>query len=208
MNSIRYRDEDLKLRDGTVLKSRIWSPQGNGPWPVLLMRQPYGREIASTITYAHPSWWASKGYLVVIQDVRGQGGSGGEFSGFNQEASDTSQTHNWVRSLPECNGLLGTYGFSYQGLTQLIAEEGTTPPDCMIPAMTGLSEDEHWSCEGGAFWWHMGIGWGLQLAAQKAQREKNWAAWHDIRESLESKKYLHNGHDLLQKNDPEGMAYR
>jgi len=115
MNSIRYRDEDLQLRDGTLLKSRIWSPQGNGPWPALLMRQPYGREIASTITYAHPSWWASKGYLVVIQDVRGQGGSAGEFSGFSQEASDTSQTHNWVRSLPECNGLLGTYGFHIKG---------------------------------------------------------------------------------------------
>ncbi len=206
MNSIRYRDEDLRLRDGILLKSRIWLPQGEGRWPVLLMRQPYGREIASTVTYAHPSWWASNGYLVVIQDVRGQGGSEGEFFGFSQEASDTSQTHDWVRTLPESNGMLGTYGFSYQGLTQLIAEEGTTPPDCMIPAMTGLSEEEHWSCEGGAFWWHIGIGWGLQLAAQKAQREKNWTAWREIRESLESKKYLFNGYEFLKKNDPNGMA--
>ena len=208
MNSITYRDEDLRLIDGTLLKSRIWLPNGKGPWPVLLMRQPYGREIASTVTYAHPSWWASNGYVVVIQDVRGQGGSEGEFFGFSQEASDTSETHDWVRSLPECNGLLGTYGFSYQGLTQLIAEEGTTPPDCIIPAMTGLSENEHWSCDGGAFWWHLGIGWGLQLAAQKAQREKNWNAWHEIREDLQSKKYLLKGHKLLKKYDPEGMAIK
>ncbi len=208
MNSIKFRDEDLQLKDGTLLKSRIWLPQGDGPWPVLLMRQPYSREIASTVTYAHPSWWASNGYLVVIQDVRGQGGSEGEFSGFSQEAADTSQTHDWVRTLPESNGMLGTYGFSYQGLTQLIAEEGTPPPDCMIPAMTGISEEEHWSCEGGAFWWHIGIGWGLQLAAQKAQRGKDWTAWHEIRESLESKKYLFNGYELLKKHDPEGMAYK
>ena len=208
MNYIRYRDEDLKLKDGTILKSRIWLPIGKGPWPALLMRQPYRREIASTITYAHPTWWARNGYLVVIQDVRGQGGSEGEFSGFSQEASDTSQTHKWVRSLPECNGLLGTYGFSYQGFTQLIAEEGTPPPDCLIPAMTGLSENEHWSCEGGAYWWHLGVGWGLQLAAQKLQREKNWSAWHEVRENLESKKYLINGQNLLKKNDPKGMAYR
>ena len=208
MSFIRFRDEDLKLKDGTLLKSRIWLPHGNGPWPVLLMRQPYKREIASTVTYGHPSWWASNGYLVVVQDVRGQGGSEGEFSGFSQEASDTSQTHNWVRSLPESNGLLGTYGFSYQGFTQLIAEKGTPPPDCIIPAMTGLSENEHWSCEGGAYWWHLGIGWGLQLAAQKAQREKNWAQWHEIRENLESKKYLFNGHELLSKNDPKGMAHK
>ncbi len=208
MNSIRYRDEDLKLRDGTSLKSRIWIPHGKGPWPVLLMRQPYKREIASTVTYAHPSWWANNGYLVVIQDVRGQGDSKGEFSGFNQEASDTSQTHEWVRSLPECNGMLGTYGFSYQGFTQLIADEGTPPPECIIPAMTGLSESEHWSCEGGAYWWHLGLGWGLQLAAQKAQREKKWSAWQKIRESLESKKYLFEGHELLKEYDPEGMAHK
>ena len=206
MKPIRYRDDNLKLKDGTLLQSRIWLPHGKGPWPALLMRQPYRKEIASTITYAHPSWWASNGYLVVIQDVRGQGDSEGVFSGFSQEAVDTSQVHHWVRSLPECNGLIGTYGFSYQGFTQLIAEEGTPPPDCMIPAMTGLSENEHWSCEGGAFWWHLGIGWGLQLAAQKAQREKNWNNWYEIRESLESEKYLLNGHKLLKKNDPEGMA--
>ncbi len=207
MNSIRHRDEDLKLRDGTLLKSRIWLPHGNGPWPALLMRQPYKREIASTVTYAHPSWWASNGYLVVIQDVRGQGGSEGGFSGFNKEASDTSQTHDWVRSLTECNGLLGTFGFSYQGFTQLVAEKGSPPPDCMIPAMMGLSENEHWSCEGGAYWWHLGIGWGLQLAAQKMQREKNWSAWQEIRENLESRKYLFNGPKLLEKYDPEGMAH-
>ncbi len=206
MTSTSYRDENLELRDGTLLRSRIWSPQGNGPWPVLLMRQPYRREIASTVTYAHPSWWANNGYLVVIQDVRGQGDSEGRFLGFNQEAGDTTETHKWVRSFPECNGLLGTYGFSYQGFTQLIAEEDTPPPDCMIPAMTGVSEKDHWSCEGGAFWWHLGIGWGLQLAAQKAQRENNLEAWYEIRESIESKKYLFDGYKLLEKSDPEGMA--
>ena len=208
MNSIKYRDEDFKLTDGILLKSRIWLPNGEGPWPALVMRQPYGREIASTVTYAHPDWWAQKGYLVVIQDVRGQGSSEGDFHGFSQEAADTSETINWVRSLPECNGLLGTYGFSYQGLTQLLATEGTPPPDCIAPAMTGLSEFEHWSCEGGAFWWHLGIGWGLQLAAQKAKREKNIDAWHEIRESLESKKYLSNDHKLIEKHDPNGMANR
>ena len=100
-----YLDRSLTLSDGIKLKSRLWKPEGRGPWPALLMRQPYGRQIASTVTYAHPSWWASNGYLVIVQDVRGQGDSQGEFLGFQQEASDTTQTHAWVRSLPECNGL-------------------------------------------------------------------------------------------------------
>ena len=54
MSGSRWFDKSLVLRDGVRLISRIWLPNGNGPWPALLMRQPYGREIASTITYAHP----------------------------------------------------------------------------------------------------------------------------------------------------------
>ena len=118
MHYSRCFDKSLFLRDGIKLTSRIWLPNdNNGPWPTLLMRQPYGREIASTITYSHPEWWASKGYMVIIQDVRGMGASEGVFNGFKQEASDTSETHAWVRSLKECNGKLGLYGFSYHELT-------------------------------------------------------------------------------------------
>ena len=153
------RDEHLRLSDGTRLIARIWSPAGSGPWPALLMRQPYGRCIASTVTLAHPRWWADHGYLVVVQDVRGQGDSEGVFTGFSQEAHDTAETHAWVRALPECNGRIGCYGFSYQGLTQLLAPPGSPPPDCMAPAMVGLDERLHWSSEGGAHWWHLGLGW-------------------------------------------------
>ncbi|WP_320667799.1 CocE/NonD family hydrolase [Prochlorococcus sp. MIT 1307] len=208
MESIAWRDEKLLLKDGVNLISRIWTPaNGGGPWPALLMRQPYGREIASTVTFNHPVWWASHGYLVVVQDVRGQGGSEGTFTGFKQEASDTSQTHEWVRSLQDCNGLLGTYGFSYQGLTQLTANPNTRPPECLAPAMTGLNENDHWSCDGGAFWWHLGLAWGLQLAALKANRNGDQERWERIRNSLENKTYLKEGALLLKEIDPQGMAY-
>ncbi len=207
MDSIIWRDQSLILKDGVKLQSRIWMPSKGGPWPALLMRQPYGREIASTITYNHPIWWASHGYLVVVQDVRGQGDSDGIFTGFKQEASDTTETHQWVRSLPECNGLLGTYGFSYQGLTQLIAEPNTPPPQCLAPAMTGLDENSHWSCDGGAFWWHIGLSWGLQLAALQARRNGCVETWERIRLSLESGSYLREGPSLLEEHDPKGMVH-
>ncbi len=206
MTSIVWRDESLLLSDGVVLKSRLWHPTEGGPWPTLLMRQPYGREIASTVTYLHPSWWANNGYLVIVQDVRGQGDSSGYFGGFKQEAADTSESHLWVRSLSECNGLLGTYGFSYQGLTQLVALEGTPPPDCMAPAMTGLNEFEHWSCDGGAFWWDIGLSWGLQLAAMRARKEGNSEGWSNIRRSLDTGSYLYDGLELLLNYDPENMV--
>tara|TARA_Y100001968_G_C19407390_1_gene744433 strand:- start:309 stop:1934 length:1626 start_codon:yes stop_codon:yes gene_type:complete len=207
IESTIYRDQILETSDKVELVSRIWSPEAGGPWPALLMRQPYGREIASTITYPHPSWWARNGYLVIVQDVRGQGNSGGEFQGFKQEASDTSATHKWVRSLKECNGRLGTFGFSYQGFTQLIASPETPPPDCLAPAMTGLNERDHWCCDGNAFWWHIGLAWGLQLACLQAKKNQDWEAWEKIKFSLENKSYLREGEKLLKEFDPEGMAY-
>ena len=66
MSGSRWFDKSLILSDGVKLISRIWLPNSNGPWPALLMRQPYGKEIASTITYSHPEWWASKGYMVCL----------------------------------------------------------------------------------------------------------------------------------------------
>ncbi len=206
MIDIKWFDKSLKLKDNVELISRIWLPVGEGPWPALLMRQPYGREIASTITYSHPNWWASKGYMVVIQDVRGMGESGGIFKGFSQEASDTSETHEWVRSLEECNGKLGLYGFSYQGLTQLTGESYSKPPDCLSPAMTGLNIKDHWCSDGGAFWWNNNIAWGLQIAALKMKRENNSIAWEEIRSALESKNYLRIGLDLLKKHDPTNFV--
>ena len=80
MHSVDHQEKTLTLKEGIKLQSKVWFPKDiEGPWPALLMRQPYGKEIASTVTYAHPAWWASHGYLVVIQDVRGQGESGGVF---------------------------------------------------------------------------------------------------------------------------------
>ena len=184
MSEVKWFDRSLILNDGIKLVSRIWTPKDKGSWPALLMRQPYGREIASTITYSHPQWWASKGYTVIIQDVRGQGSSGGVFKGFSQEASDTSETHEWVRSLEECNGKLGLYGFSYQGLTQLTGTKDSKPPDCLSPAMTGIDLKNHWSSDGGAFWWNNNISWGLQLAALKMRRENNSLGWEEIVLSL------------------------
>ena len=139
-----------------------------------------------------------KWLLVIIQDVRGQGSSEGKFQGFKQEANDTSETHEWVRSLKECNGKLGLYGFSYQGLTQLTGTEDSEPPDCLSPAMMGLDFKNHWSSDGGAYWWDNNISWALQMAALKMKRENNYSGWEDIKLSIENKSYLRTSLELIE----------
>ena len=170
------------------------------------MRQPYGRAIASTVTYAHPRWYAQHGFAVVVQDVRGRGDSEGDFRGFEQEALDGSITLAWLRAQHWCNGRVGSYGFSYQGLTQLLLAGDQELPDALAPAMAGLDERRHWASEGGCHWWALGVGWGLQLAAQGCQRRGDLGGWHEIRRSLESGAFLSDGLALLQRFDPEGMA--
>ena len=204
----RLSDAWQEMADGVRLCSRIWTPADEGPWPVLLMRQPYGRAIASTVTYAHPCWYTGHGYAVVVQDVRGRGGSEGTFSGFAQEAADGSSTLAWLRQQSWCNGRIGSYGFSYQGLTQLLLADPDQLPDALAPAMCGLDERLHWACSGGAHWWALGLGWGLQLAAQGCRRRSDDAGWRRIRRSLEDGHFLQEGPALLEQFDPDGMARR
>ncbi|MEX0589164.1 MAG: CocE/NonD family hydrolase [Cyanobium sp.] len=206
-SGVRWWDAEMRCRDGIRLVSRIWRPDGHGPWPVLLMRQPYGRAIASTVTYAHPSWYARHGFQVVVQDVRGRGASEGEFRGFRQEAADGADSFRWARGLEGSNGRLGCYGFSYQGLTQLLSDDEGALPDCLAPAMAGLDEQADWASEGGAHWWALGLAWGLQLAAQRCQRLGDDHGWQAIRRSLETGQFLHEGLSLLERHDPQGMAH-
>ena len=208
--TIRVDDLSCPAADGTTLACRLWRPSGDGPWPTLLMRQPYGRAIASTVTYAHPHWYATHGYAVLVQDVRGRGSSAGpadgSFGGFAQEAADGAATLSWLRQQPWCNGRVGSYGFSYQGLTQLLSNDPQQLPDALAPAMAGLDERRHWAAEGGCHWWALGLGWALQLAAQGCRRRGDPEGWQAIRSSLDSGSFLKDGLELLRYYDPQGMG--
>src|SRR5579859_3892411 len=107
--------------DGVRLDADIYRPDDKESYPVLLMRQAYGRRIACTICYAHPAWYAAHGYVVVIQDIRGRGTSEGEFRVCEDDIRDGAETIEWASRLPGTTGVVGMYGFSYQGYNQLLA---------------------------------------------------------------------------------------
>src|SRR5688572_15572628 len=137
LHTLRPRETaSLRTRDGVRLDADIWRPDAEGPFPVLLMRQPYGRAAASTAVYAHPSWYARRGYIVVIQDVRGRGTSEGNFNIFRAEVEDGADTLEWASGLQGSTGSVGMYGFSYQGMTQLFAAATGHPAlKAICPAM-------------------------------------------------------------------------
>jgi hypothetical protein len=171
----------FRLPDGTNLVADIYTPLGKGPYPVLLMRQPYGRDIASTVVYAQPTWFCRKGFIVVIQDVRGRGDSDGEFYAFRNEAEDGFQTVEWAASLPKSNGAVGMYGFSYQGSTQLLAASQKPPSlKAIAPHMTAFDLYSGWFYRDGLLQQASTLGWGNQMLREDALRHQRWDLYREL----------------------------
>jgi putative CocE/NonD family hydrolase len=193
-NGVRLeRGVRCTLSDGVALVSDHYYPAASmemdGPWPTLLMRQPYGRDIASTVVYAHPVWFARHGFHVVIQDVRGRGGSEGDFYAFRDEGRDGAETIEWLRQHPASNGRIGMYGFSYQGATQLLAAaENPEGLICIAPHMTAADLYHGWFYHQGALRLASTLGWGIQMLREDARRrglraasDRLEAAWANVR---------------------------
>ena len=107
----------MAARDGTILRADIYRPRDSGPFPVLVRRTPYGNrlnDLAAPFNEAH--YFASHGYLVVVQDVRGRFTSDGEWS--FAEGPDSYDTVEWAAGLEGSNGKVGTFGQSYGALVQ------------------------------------------------------------------------------------------
>ena len=222
MRGVVRQAAHMVTSDGVRLDADVWRPRGPGPWPVLLMRQPYGRSIASTVVYAHPAWYAAHGYLVVIQDVRGRGTSEGEFRLCESEQADGNETVAWAAALPGSSGRVGMYGFSYQGMTQLFAAAARPPAlKAIAPAMAAWDVHEDFATQGGAFRLQAGFGWGCQLALETVRRLGDAAAHQAIHAASRAaplgtavpclppiaEALGRHGHYLDWLTEPEGAPY-
>jgi putative CocE/NonD family hydrolase len=177
----------MHTRDGVRLDADVYRPDSAGPFPVLLMRQPYGRRIASTVCYAHPDWYAAQGFIVVIQDVRGRGTSEGVFKTFEADSADGADAVAWAASLPGANGAVGMYGFSYQGTNQfLAAAEHPKGLRALAPAMIGWDIRTDWAHEGDAFALQANLGWAIQIAAESARLARDADAHRELRAAAQA----------------------
>ncbi|WP_330235053.1 CocE/NonD family hydrolase [Streptomyces sp. NBC_00566] len=102
--------------DGSTLLTDHYFPRGEGDFPTLLVRSPYGRGLPWSPMYG--LLFAEQGFHVVLQSCRGTGGSGGAFDLWRNEAADGRATVAWLREQPWFDGTLGTVGPSYLGYVQ------------------------------------------------------------------------------------------
>ncbi len=64
----------VPMRDYTCLATDVYLPQGDGPWPVILVRTVYGK---SNYDQSFNKYLLNNGYALAIQDTRGRGDSEG-----------------------------------------------------------------------------------------------------------------------------------
>lgn len=112
-------DKDVKItmRDGIVLSADVHRPDKPGRYPVILTQTPYNK--VSALGSANP-YLVQRGYVHVVVDVRGTGGSQGTWDSFGpSEQRDGPEVVEWTRNQPWSNGTVGLYGASYMAITQL-----------------------------------------------------------------------------------------
>lgn len=168
---IEEPDVMVVMRDGVRLRTDLFYPTGEGPWPTLVNRYPYSPQNGVMASIARVV--AGQGYAVVVQSCRGRYGSEGEFMIHHADVNDGYDTVEWAAQQPWSNGEVGMYGISYGGMTQWMAALSRPPH---LVAIAPISSPWSWFGSGA---WHYAPGvlslgltllWSASMVPHEAQR--------------------------------------
>ncbi len=163
----------VKMRDGVTLRADIYRPKADGKFPVLLERTPYHKytNLDSGLKAA------ARGYVFIIQDVRGRYGSEGDWYPFKYEGQDSYDTVEWAAALPYSNGKVGLVGGSYVGVPVMLGAVAAPPHLAAInPFITASNYHAHWAYQGGAFMQLLAQAWASVLSINQLERRAGGSA--------------------------------
>lgn len=165
---VAQRNVEARMRDGVVLRADVYRPDKDGKFPVLLERTPYNKN--GEISFGRVA--AARGYVVIVQDVRGRYTSDGEWYTFKHESDDGYDTVEWAAGLPYSNGKVGMFGGSYVGATQMLTAIAHPPHLAGIfPVVTASNYHDGWTYQGGAFEQWFNESWTSGLAQDTLNRK-------------------------------------
>ncbi|MGE0041878.1 MAG: CocE/NonD family hydrolase [Vicinamibacterales bacterium] len=169
------RDIMVAMRDGVRMALDLYRPARDGVavgdrLPVLLLRTPYNKGIDTLVGEARA--FASHGYVVAVQDIRGRYKSEGAFTKYaDLDSPDGYDTIEWLAAQPFSDGQVGMWGNSYEAHTQADAAK-LAPPHLktIVLNMGGMANAwDHAVRHGGAF----ELGRELTWAFQEARRDSD-----------------------------------
>ena len=168
VSSTRYevqveRQVPISMTDGTILRADMYRPGAPGRYPVLIERVAY--ELAGRCRYAG-QYYASRGYVVVGQNVRGRFASGGAFVPFRDDGwsghRDGYDTVLWAGKQPWSNGVVGMLDGSYSGGTQYLLTPTQPPFLRALFVREGMSDIYHdFAFREGAYQLAVHRGWAI-----------------------------------------------
>ena len=156
----------IPMRDGVELVADHYVPDRDiEPVGTVLLRGPYSRGFPFSLFFG--ALYASRGYRVLMQSVRGTFGSGGIFQPMVHEAADGADTVAWLREQPWFTGRFATIGISYLGFTQWALLQDP-PPELAAAVIVAGPHDFNASAWGtGSFTVNDFLGWSYLVAHQE-----------------------------------------
>jgi hypothetical protein len=191
------RNIRIPMRDGVELAADFYYPDTPGRFPTLVERTPYHRAESVLLRTGTPQYLAGRGYLVVIEDVRGRYGSDGVWYPFVADGwgdlRDGYDTVEWLARHPLSNGRVGTLGGSFAGQTQMLLAP-TRPPHLACSYVREAASDmaQQWVYRGGAFELGFNLEWNLRHGQRQLTKQIDV-----IRTALEHKSDLYVADPLL-----------
>lgn len=118
-------DFKLSMPDGVKLATDIYRPKSRHKFPVVIIRTPYNK--ADPIYKNFASLFASQGYVIILQDVRGKHRSEGAFYPYAYEALDGNTTVTWAGEAKWSTGKVCLFGLSYSASCAWLAARYKNP---------------------------------------------------------------------------------
>ncbi|HEY3081412.1 MAG TPA: CocE/NonD family hydrolase [Chloroflexota bacterium] len=192
------RDLMVPMRDGVRLATDLYRPARDGEplpgtFPAILGRTSYDKGSPQMWIEPVGEFFARRGYVAVVQDLRGRHRSEGRGQYFHtanpNEGPDGYDTVEWIAAQPWSNGRVGTLGSSHGAIVQQVMALHRPPHLSAIwPDVGPTNIHAHEAREGGAMALHM-FG-ALFLHAHDAQ---------EIRDDPEAKRVIERAMERMRE---------
>jgi len=210
----------VEMQDGTKLATDYYLPTRGGPrFPVLMTRSTYGRELGGAGDQT-----VAQGYAVVVQDVRGFGGSEGEHQvffadGWHDGLTDGADTVAWILGQEWCDGHIGTFGGSALGITQALLAPATKHIEAQSIGVATVKFYHHLTYQGGVWRKNLCEGWLTMLKLENTMalwksHPYEDAFWDDYNAEVRAKEitapaiHLGGWYDIFQQGTIDNFVSR
>ena len=179
------RDVMVEMRDGVRLATDIYRPAdpdgspAEGRFPVIIGRTSYDKSNPVLWINPVPDYFTPRGYVVLLQDLRGRGQSEGTGQYFHtanvNEGPDGYDTIEWAAAQSWSNGRTGMVGSSHGGIVQNMASLYRPPHLSALWVDVAPTNAFKWEArQGGAMGLHMyGAMYLHGYDAQEIQHDKD-----------------------------------